>query len=140
MAFAADGRPRWGRGGRWSLYSAGRNDLRLLYGEAKASMAPVCMWGRKNCFHKRNPAATLSGSTYNLQEVHELQEAFEVLPISGCLMDNAEIRNALPEKGFSSASFDILIGTTARANGCTVVTHNTKLFVRMPGVSLCRLV
>jgi tRNA(fMet)-specific endonuclease VapC len=48
----------------------------------------------------------------------------------------AEIRTALEKKGTPIGSFDMLIAAHAKALGLTLVTNNTKEFVRVDGLSI----
>jgi len=70
----------------------------------------------------------------HLREPKEIEEAFTVLPLVDWIQEYAEIRQALTSKGIIVGDFDILIGVTARHFGLTVVTHNIKHFIHMPGV------
>lgn len=70
-----------------------------------------------------------------LQEPKKIEETFTVLPIGDWTRDYAEIRHALAKKGLSVGDFDILIAVTARHFDLTVVTHNTKHFQNMPGIT-----
>ena len=71
----------------------------------------------------------------HLQEPKMIEETFTVLPIrNGWARDYAEIRHALASQGLIVGDLDVLIAVTARQQGLTVVTHNTKHFSNMPGV------
>ena len=48
----------------------------------------------------------------------------------------AKIRAELEQKGSSIGPFDTLIGATALANQCILVTHNTKEFGRIKNLQL----
>lgn len=72
----------------------------------------------------------------HLKEVYELEDTFEVVPISECLMDYAEMRNNLSVNGLSVGQFDLLIGATARHFNLTMVTHNVKHFQKLQGLTL----
>lgn len=48
----------------------------------------------------------------------------------------ADIRRRLDEAGTPIGPHDVLIAATARRNGCTLVTHNTREFARVPGLLL----
>ncbi len=48
----------------------------------------------------------------------------------------ADIRTRLAEAGTPIGPHDILIAATARRHGCTLVTHNTREFARVPGLLL----
>ena len=48
----------------------------------------------------------------------------------------AEIRVALESSGSHIGNMDTLIAASALADGCTIVTHNTDHFGRVPGLSV----
>lgn len=48
----------------------------------------------------------------------------------------ADIRTRLAEAGTPIGPHDILIAATARRHGCTLVTHNTREFARVPSLLL----
>lgn len=71
----------------------------------------------------------------HLEEPKIIQENFKVLPIPERWIDDyVEIRQALASQGLRAGDFDILIAVTARHHGLIVVTHNMKLFGKMPGI------
>ena len=53
-----------------------------------------------------------------------------------CAQHAATIRSALEAAGTPIGPHDILIAATALANQATLVTHNTKEFKQVPGLSL----
>jgi tRNA(fMet)-specific endonuclease VapC len=72
----------------------------------------------------------------HLQEPKMIEESFTVLPIyEGWAKTYAEIRQALASQGLIVGDLDILIAVTARHEGLTVVTHNTKHFSKMSGIT-----
>ena len=48
----------------------------------------------------------------------------------------ARIRVELEERGTPISNADLLIAATARRHGCTLVTHNTREFGRVPELAL----
>ena len=46
----------------------------------------------------------------------------------------ARIRLELESAGLPISTADLLIAATARRHGCTLVTHNTREFARVPGL------
>ena len=72
----------------------------------------------------------------HLQEPKAIEDAFTVLPIrEGWAGEYAEIRHSLACQGLIVGDLDILIAITALQQDLTVVTHNTKHFSKMPGVT-----
>jgi tRNA(fMet)-specific endonuclease VapC len=71
----------------------------------------------------------------HLQEPKKIEETFTILPLDNWTYDYAEIRQALANQGLIIGDFDILIAVTARHYGLTVVTHNTKHFSKIPGIT-----
>ena len=62
-------------------------------------------------------------------------EPLEVLPFdSRCATQYATIRAELERRGSIIGPNDLLIAATALANGCVMVTNNTKEFERVPGL------
>ena len=71
-------------------------------------------------------------------DVAALRKSFaeQVLPIGPALETFAEVKTQLRRLGRVVDSFDLLIGSTAIFHNLTLVTHNTRHFVDMPGISL----
>lgn len=90
------------------------------------------------------PAVVVYEMRFGLLRVNRLQqlEALEVVVKSvGQLAFDAEaadhaagIRLALESAGTPIGLADLLIAATARRHGCTLVTHNTREFSRVPGL------
>jgi tRNA(fMet)-specific endonuclease VapC len=75
---------------------------------------------------------------------HRLQTAFEAMSGAMGTLDfdretadhAARIRVELEARGTPIGLADLLIAATARRHGCTLVTHNTREFERVPGLLL----
>ena len=90
------------------------------------------------------PAVVVYEMRFGLLRVNRLQqlEALEVVVKSvGQLAFDAEaadhaarIRLELESAGTPIGLADLLIAATARRHGCTLVTHNTREFSRVPGL------
>lgn len=72
----------------------------------------------------------------HLQEVNIIKGSFTVLPISGALMQYAELRQSLSSCGLTVDHFDLLIGATALCHDLTLVTHNIKHFSRIENLKI----
>ena len=69
------------------------------------------------------------------RELNRLFKVIEVLPFNREAADRAAtIRLALEVRGKSIGALDLLIAGTVLAFGCTLVTHNTAVFRRVPGL------
>lgn len=80
--------------------------------------------------------AAKSGHQKHIQEVFDVMRLFQVLPISDCLELYGNIKNQLECTGMRIDDFDLLIGATAVQYGMTMITHNTKHFLRIPNIAL----
>lgn len=61
----------------------------------------------------------------------------EVLPFdAAAAFEYGDIRYYLKSNGIIIGANDILIASHARSLGCTLVTHNTREFIRVPNLSL----
>ena len=65
-----------------------------------------------------------------------LEEKFKTLPITPALKVYAQIRARLELRGERLEDTDTFIAATALVNDCTLVTHNTRHFSRIPGLKL----
>lgn len=71
------------------------------------------------------------------RQIEELARHATLLPFGGTeAADAANIRAALEAEGRVIGPHDILIAATARANGLTLVTHNTGEFSRVEGLRI----
>ncbi len=73
----------------------------------------------------------------NRAEVDQFAAPFASLPFDDAAADvYARIRHHLESQGTPIRPYDLQIAAIALANGCTVVTHNTTEFGRVPGLIL----
>ena len=73
----------------------------------------------------------------NLQRLQTFFEALRSLPFDdSCAQTYGQLRAMLSAKGASIGANDMLIAATGLAHGLTVVTHNTREFSRIDGLSL----
>ena len=98
--------------------------------------------GEENCYVSEMTIAELfygaskSGRSSHFQDVKNIIDAFEVLPIFPCLRTYGGVKSYLESKGLRIDEFDLLIGATALDNSMILVTHNTKHFNRIPNVKI----
>jgi tRNA(fMet)-specific endonuclease VapC len=73
----------------------------------------------------------------NRAAVDALIAPFSSLPYTDAAADHfVMIRYSLEKSGQVIGPFDMQIAAIALANSCTLVTHNTREFSRVPGLSL----
>ncbi|MCK5521994.1 MAG: type II toxin-antitoxin system VapC family toxin [Thiomargarita sp.] len=96
-----------------------------------------------NCFISEITIAELKFCAENSDKieqnrlvVHELQNKIQIVPIIGALDLYAKEKARLRRAGTPLDDFDLLIGTTAIANGLIMVTHDTNHFKRLQGIKL----
>ena len=76
----------------------------------------------------------------NRTKIDALIAPFLCLPFDQAAADHfAPVRNHLESLGTPSGAYDLQIAAIALANGCTLVTHNTSEFSRVPGLPMGRL-
>ena len=99
--------------------------------------------GLSNCFISEITLAELKFGAENSDKiepnrlvVHELQNQIQIVPIIGALDLYAKEKARLRRVGTPLDDFDLLIGTTAIANGLIMVTHDTNHFKRLQGIKL----
>jgi len=81
--------------------------------------------------------ARRKGSDALTSRVEQLLGAFTVLPFDEPADQHyADIRTALERAGTPIGSHDLFIAAHARSRGMTLVTHNTREFERVPGLSV----
>ena len=82
--------------------------------------------------------SALAWQTKQRLDVAALRHSFaeRVLSISPSLETFAEVKTHLRRLGRVVDSFDLLIGSTALVHNLTLVTHNTRHFTDMPGITL----
>jgi tRNA(fMet)-specific endonuclease VapC len=67
--------------------------------------------------------------------VEQLRQQFVSLPFDDAAAEQyGEIRADLTARGLMIGGNDLWIAAIAKANGCTVITHNTTEFRRVPGL------
>jgi tRNA(fMet)-specific endonuclease VapC len=73
----------------------------------------------------------------NLALIARLQQQFVSLPFEDrAAAEYGDIRAYLASRGTPIGPNDLMIASIARANGLTLVTHNTSEFSRVPGLRL----
>lgn len=73
----------------------------------------------------------------NRAGVDQFAAPFSSLPFDDDAADIcSRIRHHLESQGIPIGPYDMQIAAIALANGCTLVTHNTNEFSRVPGLSL----
>jgi len=99
--------------------------------------------GIKHCFISEITLAELKyGAAYsqNFQkhtdEIELLLKSIQVVPIISSLDIFAQEKARLRKAGTMIDNFDLLIGSTAIANGMVLVTNNTKHFERIENIQL----
>ncbi|MFO0483821.1 MAG: type II toxin-antitoxin system VapC family toxin [bacterium] len=81
--------------------------------------------------------ARRKGSDALTSRVEQLLGALTVLPFDEPADQHyADIRAALERAGTPIGSHDLFIAAHARSRGMTLVTHNTREFERVPGLSV----
>lgn len=80
--------------------------------------------------------AAKSGKAKHRAEVYEIAARFPILPITDALDAFGEVKAALESEGKRIDDFDLLIGVTAVQHGLTLVTHNTRHFLRIPNLHI----
>lgn len=78
--------------------------------------------------------ASKSGRQSQFEDVQNIMDAFEIIPVFPSLRTYGEIKCKLETKGMRIDDFDLLIGSTALYNSMTLVTHNIKHFQRIPNL------
>lgn len=72
----------------------------------------------------------------NFLDVAQIEKEFEVLPIKPAFRQYAESRNLLRKNGSPIDHLDLFVASVALHHNLTLVTHNTKHFVRIEGLKL----
>lgn len=72
----------------------------------------------------------------NLNLVSEFISAMEIIPINVCIREFCRQKALLRKLGTPIEDFDLLIGTTAKAMGYTLVTANEKHMKRIKDVQI----
>lgn len=95
-----------------------------------------------NCFVSEITLAELyvgafkGGRPKQLQEIGFVVRRFHILPVTPALETYARLRVSLEETGMPLDDFDLLIAATARQEGLTLVSANTRHFERIKGLAL----
>ena len=99
--------------------------------------------GLENCFVSEVTIAELKFGAENSEKVvlnrqivSQFQTNMQIIPIFGALDLYAREKARLRKLGTPLDDFDLLIGTTAVANGLIMVTHDTDHFRRLQGIEL----
>ena len=80
--------------------------------------------------------ANKGGILRHFHEIEFVKQHFSILPISPCLNDFGRIKYEMGKRGSGLDNFDLLIAATAIASELTLVTHNTKHFERITGLTI----
>jgi len=73
----------------------------------------------------------------NLSKVRTIENAFEILSVnSECAEIFGMLKASLKKSGTLLDDFDLIIASCAMTNNLTLVTNNTKHFVRIDGLKL----
>jgi tRNA(fMet)-specific endonuclease VapC len=96
--------------------------------------------------HVALPSVVVYEIRYGLKRVgrRPLEQAFEHMLRVATVLDfdaeaaehAADIRQSLDQAGTPIGHHDLLIAATVRRHPCTLVTHNTREFARVPGLLL----
>jgi len=99
--------------------------------------------GLNSCFISEITLAELKFGAENSEHIeqnrliiNDFQNRFQIVPIIGALDLYAKEKVRLRKMGTPLDDFDLLIGTTAIANGLIMVTHNTNHFKRLENIVL----
>lgn len=72
----------------------------------------------------------------NLRQLQLFVDGIDVIPIDDVIPDFAKEKVRLRRKGTPIDDFDLLIGTTAKAYGMTLVTENIKHLGKIEGLNI----
>ena len=98
--------------------------------------------GQENCYISEITIAELlygavrGNNPKNFLDVERIEQEFEVLSIRPAYKQYAVARNQLRQKGTPIDHMDLFIASVAIHNNMTLVTHNTKHFLRIEGLML----
>lgn len=99
--------------------------------------------GIENCYVSEITIAELTFGAYkstqldkHLAEVKNIRVLFEIVPIYGSIEKFGQEKARLHSVGTPIPDFDLLIGSTAVANGMVMVTNNTKHMSRIEGIKI----
>jgi tRNA(fMet)-specific endonuclease VapC len=78
-----------------------------------------------------------AASAMNLLQVSNFAQPFSTLPFDDLAAERfARVRRDLEVQGAVIGPYDMQIAAIALVNACTLVTHNTREFGRVPGLAL----
>lgn len=80
--------------------------------------------------------ARKSGVERHYHEIEFVKNSFVTLPIGSGISEFAKLKADLESKGCRIDNFDLLIAATAIVSNMTLVTHNTRHFERIPGLTV----
>ena len=99
--------------------------------------------GVKNCYISEITIAELffglaksTDKKRKMEDIRLVQKLFRVIPAYSSYKEYGEIRCALEHSGQRIDQFDLLIGATAIHHDMTLVTSNTKHFIRIQGLKI----
>ncbi len=99
--------------------------------------------GTKNCYVSEITIAELyfglakvSDKKRKLEDIHEVERLFRVIPVYSSFREYGEIRHSLEHSGQRVDQFDLLIGATALHHHLTLVTSNLRHFERIQGLAI----
>jgi len=102
--------------------------------------------GLDNCYVSAISIAELYSGAYRmksergLHEVDFVRTIFKILPFGFQGVVDPELfgrnKSLLSHSGLPLDDMDLLIGSSAQANGMVMVSHNTKHFSRIPGLKV----
>ena len=78
-----------------------------------------------------------SGREREFHNISQVEKLFQQISLSKEIIHRyAQLQAQLEGKGARLADMDLFIAATALVNDCTLVTHNTRHFSRIPGLKL----
>lgn len=98
--------------------------------------------GQENCYISEITLAELlygavrGNNPKNFGDVKRIEQEFEVLAIRPAYKQYAEARNQLRLKGTPIDHMDLFVASVAMHYNMTLVSHNTKHFIRIDGLKL----
>ncbi len=99
--------------------------------------------GIENCYVSEITIIELTFGAYHstnfdkhIKEVRNIQVLYDVLPIYSAVEEFSKEKSRLKAEGKSIPDFDLLIGTSAVANGMVMVTKNVKHLARIRDINI----
>ena len=80
--------------------------------------------------------AAKGGRTENYEDIRNVLQQFEIIPIYPCLEKYGILKAELERQGMRIDEFDLLIGATALQKHLVMVTANVKHLVRLPHLTV----